>query len=319
MIKDTTQVKVILTAITALLFTIQVYGQNITSQDYYLQDSRSYFSLQFDNDTYYYTDYYYTYGLEAKYKLPAFSRVPWTGIIPKVKEAMDLTSELILSQRLYTPQNIRDTLVQFNDRPFSATLELDQRFMSYHENGLSFITTIRLGIMGPAAGGEALQRLIHDWINSPDPQGWDYQLKNGVIINFDFLVSYPIIHNKTLNLSILASARLGTLFDELGAGMNFSFGNTRKSDIKKLKYYLTLDATTKLVGYNALLQGGLFTENDPYVLSYSQITPFVFSANMSIGVSWYGVGLSIGHNFLSREFDSGTNHNYASIKLAYQF
>ena len=55
------------------------------------------------------------------------------------------------------------------------------------------------------------------------------------------------------------------------------------------------------------------------VLTYSEITPIVFSANMTIGISWYGVALSVGHNFLTKEFDSGTNHNYASIKMAFQF
>lgn len=295
-----------------------VHGQS-SEFDGIFQTSKRMISLQFDNDTYYYTDYYYTYGLEAKLKLPVFSRVPWTGIVPKFDGVGNLTSELILSQRLYTPKNIRDTAIQFNDRPFSATLELDQKFISYHENGTSFISTIRLGIMGPLAGGEAFQKLIHDWINSPDPQGWDYQIKNGVIINYDFLVSYPIIHNESLNLSVLASARVGTLFDDLGAGMNFSFSNFRKANREKVRYYVALDAMTELVGYNALLQGGLFTENDPYVLTYNQITPIVFKANMTIGISWYGVGLSIGHNYLSREFDSGTNHNYSSVKLSYQF
>ncbi len=134
-----------------------------------------------------------------------------------------------------------------------------------------------------------------------------------------FLVLYPIIHNKSLNLSVLASAKVGTLFDELGAGMDFSFSNLRKASRKKIEYYIELDAMTKLVGYNALLQGGLFTDNNPYVLTYNQITPVVFLANITIGISWYGVGLSIGHNYLSREFDTGTNHNYANIKLSYQF
>ncbi|PLX14625.1 MAG: hypothetical protein C0598_00805 [Marinilabiliales bacterium] len=76
---------------------------------------------------------------------------------------------------------------------------------------------------------------------------------------------------------------------------------------------------TKLVGYNALLQGGMFSKNNPYILSFSQITPVVFLAKINFGIIWHGVGLSVSHNYLSREFDSGTNHNYASIKLFYLF
>ncbi|PLX14624.1 MAG: hypothetical protein C0598_00800, partial [Marinilabiliales bacterium] len=201
-------------------------------------EHKSSVSLQFDNDTYYYTDYYYTYGIEAKLMLPVFSRVPWMAIAPKLKGTKNINSEILLSQSLYTPKNIRDTIIQFNDRPFSATLELDQSFISNHDNGTSLISTIRLGIMGPAAGGEALQRLIHEWINSPDPQGWDYQIKNGVIINYDALVSYPIHSNESLSLSIMASARIGTLYDDLGAGINFSFNNNSKANMNKLRYFI---------------------------------------------------------------------------------
>ena len=296
------------------------FGQVIETPVFWKAQQPKSISLQFDNDTYYYTDYYYTVGIDIDLILPSFSKVPWMKVFPTVSKESKFTSGISLAQRLYTPKNIRDTLVQFNDRPFAATLELDQFAFSLEtESGIEFYTRIRVGIMGPAAGGEYLQRLIHDWINSPDAKGWDYQIRNGIILNYDFMVSYPIYHGKSMNFSALGSVRAGTLFDDISAGFNFSFGNYRDSDRKKFKYSISLDALSKLVGYNALLQGGIFASNDPYVLTYSEITPIVFSVNMTIGVSWYGVVLSVGHNFLTKEFDSGINHNYASIKLAYQF
>ncbi len=99
-----------------------------------VSNNESYISISFDNDTYYYTDYYYTYGLEIDLGLPLFSKTPWNRIFLKVKNSSCNTSGISLSQRLFTPKNIRDTLVQFNDRPFAATLELVQYTFSYNNN-----------------------------------------------------------------------------------------------------------------------------------------------------------------------------------------
>jgi len=285
-----------------------------------MEYKRNNISLRFDNDTYYYTDYYYTYGLDVNLILPVFSDVSWKGVFLKAPKSTNEVSALSLSQRLYTPKNIRDTLIQFNDRPFSATLEMDQVYLSVNDkNGISFLTTIRIGVMGPMAGGKELQKLVHDWIDSPDPEGWDYQISNGLILNYDFLVTYPLYYTPSVSFSTIGSLRLGTLYDDIGAGIGIRWGDPKITNKKKFKVFLESELLVRFIAYNALLQGGLFSANNPYILSYHDLMPIVFNNRLSFGFSWYGVTLCAANNFLSKEFDAGSIHNYASISLAVDF
>jgi len=288
-------------------------------------------SLISDNDTYYYTDYYYTNGLEFELILPVFNKTPFLPFFPKVVNHQKNRSGLSVSQKFYTPKNIRDTVIQFNDRPFAATLELNHFMLSLNmETGLNFSGRIRLGIIGPAAGGEALQKKIHEWNNSPIPNGWDYQIANDIILNYDFSVNYPFIYKPSYKFGIIGVGRLGTINDDLGCGLNFSFGNNRftkelisdetiKSKRKKVRFFLNTDSFLKLVLFNATLQGGLFSQNQEYIIKQEDMSLLVFSANMEIGILWQGVSLSCEHNFITKEFESGDYHNYASIKLMYYF
>ncbi len=288
-------------------------------------------ALKFDNDTYYYTDYYYTQGIELDLILPGFNDIVLSRIFPKVPENRKLLAGISLAQRLYTPKNIRDTLVQFNDRPFAATLELDYFVISKDiTSGLKFTGRIRVGVMGPVAGGEQLQRKIHDWIHSPDAMGWDYQIANDIIINYDFFVNYPLFYNSSSKFGFTGGFRGGTLFDDIGVGVNAALGKNQffnsslKEELgsvtsKKPIFFLNTDAYFKLVLYNATLQGGLFSTNDPYVLTYHEISPLVFSVNATVGILWNGVSLSFGYNFLTREFKAGSSHSYGSAILKIYF
>ncbi len=282
-------------------------------------------SLQFDNDTYYYTDYYYTNGLEVELILPDITQSPTSAVFPKITDNQKLISGVGLAHRLYTPKNIRDTLIQFNDRPFAATLEINHFMFSKNQiTGSSFSGQLQLGLMGPAAGGAQFHQLIHDWIQSPDPNGWDYQIANDIILNYNFQMYHPFIYTPSVSFGISGKIRAGTLFDDLGIGLHFATGKKQlkassTSNFKKPQIFFTTDLDYKLVVYNATLQGGLFSTNDPYVMSFSSITPYVISAHARLGILWYGISLSYAHNYISKEFDAGESHNYGSFTLKIGF
>ncbi len=310
---------------------IPAFGQVMNSPFSRYEGRDKSVSIKFDNDTYYLTDYYYTQGLEIELILPVFSRSFLSPIFPNVPKNPVLVAGISAAQRLYTPKNIRDTLVQFNDRPFAATLELGYFLVSLDAfSGLEMSGRLRIGIIGPAAGGEQLQRKIHDWIESPDPKGWNYQIANDIILNYDFIVNYPLAYKTSYKFGFTGGIRGGTLFDDLGLGLNFTFKKNQfklqdaenaksgKTN-KRPKFFFNTDAFLKLVLYNATLQGGIFSANDPYVLSFGEISHLVFSANATVGLLWQGIALSYGHNFLTREFKTGSVHNYGSVVLTVNF
>ncbi len=240
-------------------------------------------------------------------------------------------SGVSLAQRLYTPKNIRDTLVQFNDRPFAATLEIDHfAYFINQETGITLYPAIRLGVMGPAAGGEYLQQKIHDWIDSPEANGWKYEIENDIILNFDLGVKIPLVYLPSFAISSTGKARLGTLFDDVSAGLTLVAGqqlfNTKatqqhqkSSANKRFTPYINIDTYIKWVGYNATMQGGLFSPNDAYVLTYKEITPWVWSASTQVGFIWKKISLSYAHCYLTKEFNLGSDHQYGSFELKVYF
>jgi hypothetical protein len=296
----------------------------VDSSPVYFIDDKFAISLEFDNDTYYYTDYNYTYGLELEFTAPFLNTSPFRHVFPKATDNQINISGVSLVQRLYSPQDIHDTAIQFNDRPFAATLELTHFLYSRNaHSGLEFSSRLRLGVMGPAAGGAKLQQKIHDWIKSPDPLGWDYQISNYLIINYDFYIFYPILYRPDYKFGISGRARAGTLFDDFGAGINFAFGKKQfgqeKLKSRKFRFGFNTDAALRTVLYNATLQGGMFSNDNPYTIGRDEISPFVFSFNASIFIAYQAVCLSLEHNFLTKEFKSGISHAYSSIKLGLAF
>lgn len=294
-----------------LLLLVFSFHETLTGQVYKIDEYDRSSTLQFDNDTYYETDYYYTYGLKLGINQPVFGLTPWKSIFIKTHNQTTI-SGLDITQKLYTPKNIRDTLIQFNDRPFAATLELSQTNISTDSiTGLIIQSTLRLGILGPAAGGELLQNKIHEWIVSPDPGGWKYQIQNALIINYDIGISKPFIRNGIIRISGDGAARVGTLNDDLEAGINITL---KSNPSKKFGIWLQLYGGSRFVVYNATLQGGFFND-DCYNLSWEEITPLILIANAELGLRFRGMNLSYMHYYLTKEFDYGIDHNYGSFRL----
>lgn len=115
---------------------------------------------------------FYDYEREA----PALAH--WIDDYVPTFEVTDKTGVyLSFGQNMYTPEDISVKTPDPKDRPYAAFL--------YGSMGLSNITCdhiddleITLGIVGPAAMGEPLQKFVHDVLNVTDPKGWDEQLRN---------------------------------------------------------------------------------------------------------------------------------------------
>ncbi len=93
-----------------------------------------------------------------------------------------------LAQQLYTPEDLGRVPPDPRDRPYAAwtylslgqvrdTAVMPARADAFTRRGLSS-TQFELGVVGPSAGGEAVQREFHALIGAPDPQGWDHQIED---------------------------------------------------------------------------------------------------------------------------------------------
>lgn len=136
------------------------------------------------------TDRNYTSGVRASY-FDINADVPdWAAklldTIPGYNVNPTTSLYYSLGQNLYTPENISNPRQNPNDRPWAAWAYGSVGASTLDDNH-NDIVELTLGMVGPAALGEDTQRFVHKFTNSPDPQGWDNQLKNepGLILSWE--------------------------------------------------------------------------------------------------------------------------------------
>ena len=103
-----------------------------------------------------------------------------------------------LGQSMYTPNDITIAENQPNDRPWAGYLYgslglLSDTGLGYegHEDYARIDTLeLTLGVVGPASLTEQSQKFVHKLIDSPEPKGWDNQIKNEPIIGLSYERKY---------------------------------------------------------------------------------------------------------------------------------
>jgi len=180
--------------------------------------------------------------------------------------------------------------------------------------------------MGPAALGKEIQTNIHRWTKNPLPHGWQHQVKNDIIINYQLNYEKRLADNgNNFLLTAAAEARAGTLDTRIGAGMGLMAGKFNQrfspgtSSKKTAEFYFYSAGNMYLVGYNASLQGGLFNRNSPYVIASRNISRVIFKADAGIVVNFKKLFLSYQQSFLSKEFRTGAPHRWGGLSLGFAF
>jgi hypothetical protein len=125
-----------------------------------------------------------------------------------------------LSQLLQTPADITDPGPQPEDVPWAAALGVHVSWLSVDSRRLNAFQ-IYLGCMGPCAGGEPLQRFVHDdlGLSTDIPEGWDHQLDTEPLVNLNYAV-----RRKLLTPSPESYGEAGFSGD-LGVGAQAGVGN----------------------------------------------------------------------------------------------
>ena len=133
---------------------------------------------------------------------------------------------------------------------------------------------------------------------------------------------------------IKASAQAGTLRDNLTWGFGFRYGkfvpfyqdvsiyNKKRlpsSSSYKLQFNIVLEVETQLIGYDATLQGGVFNKSSVYVIPSSQMNHFVIEGIGGFEISYGRYELQFFQFWKSKEFKTGKDHKYVSVKLNFAF
>jgi hypothetical protein len=221
----------------------------------------------------------------------------------------------------FTPTTISSSQIPNGDRPFAACLMLKLFLIRTNTiRNTTFTSATSLGVIGPAAGGAEFQAAIHRWIDDTEPKGWEHQIRNDVIINYEAKYTKRILSSRYFAAAGEGRARLGTLNTKVSGGavvMAGLFDDPWSFQHNKLGFraYFYWQPSLNLVGYDAALQGGLLKKNSPYTIPASDISRVVFQNNVGIVIKVAKVDLEYFQSYLTKEFENGRSHYWGGLRI----
>lgn len=181
--------------------------------------------LDYQNDYFNATDYYFTQGVRFDVWAPVFSKFPVSKLLLKLGKKAEDVHGMFFSQECFTPTSIRSDTILTGNRPFAACIFIGQvRISSLPEKKTRLTTEIVIGLLGSRAGCMETQQTIHGWIQGIDPHGWQYQVANDLILNYYAKYDKLIISRKYVELLGFCAIRAGTLYDNLSLGTKIRTG-----------------------------------------------------------------------------------------------
>lgn len=188
-----------------------------------------------------------------------------------------------IGQELYTASDIKlpPERISPSDHPYAAWLYLGLNKEIHQADGSALGYGVDLGCLGPCAGGEWTQKTFHRLIDQPRPRGWSQQVRDefGVVLHGQYTpLRWPL--GSTVDLAPTVHARFGNIFTDAGASLL-----ARAGRLNQLPHQPTLHgflrAGVNAVAWNATLQGGYFSNNDPHTVKPERVV-----GELELGLVW---------------------------------
>jgi len=310
-----------------LWFVLSVHAQEIDNTTSFKNiNSDSYVRFSLDNDYFSGRDQQYTEGANLEFCSPKWKKNPltWLLINPHYSHTR---YGLGMEQAGYTPDNLRLD-AQKTDRPYAGTLFLKTFLLATDTvNKQRWATTLSTGVIGQIAFGDEIQDEAHRLLHNVVPPGWEYQIANDVILNYQ--VNYEKQFFSFRNFFSLdgdVSARAGTLSDKAGIGVTALAGYFESPFAhifrKTGKFHLYMYDRPELdvIGYDATLEGGVFNHTSPYTIPSADINRLFFINRVGWVARFKKVTLEYFQCYTSRELSTGPKNNkWGGIQIAVAF
>ncbi len=314
---------VFLLIVLGLTFSLQ--AQRISNTALYRDvSSLKYFRLYYENDYFSTTDKYYTQGINLEYVHPAIGNFFTSGLLIRSR-SKEAKFGISLEQEGYTPTSISHSEILTGDRPFAAGLFLKTFSIVNDPARMKRVSSsLSIGMIGPVTGGKEIQETLHRWIHYIMPRGWQHQIQNDVILNYQVEYERGLFAGENyFSLSTKVGARVGTFSTKVSGGFIMMMGyfdnpfknfSNRK---RKTQVYLYAEPLLNIVGYDATLQGGLFNRTSPYTIASYDINRLVFQGNVGLVFKINTVHLEYFQSSLTKEFETGHSHLWGGIRIGW--
>ena len=245
-----------------------------------------------------------------------------------------------VGQNLYTPEDIRAPSPDPLDRPYAAFLYGSAGFTSITDNHIDDLE-LTLGVVGPLAFGEQTQKQVHEWVGSPEPQGWDFQLENEPGLILSWQRSWPEAFAATpgplhMRVTPHVGTTLGNVYTYANVGPDpaaaagrrpladpAAEGCARRSPAAASSrppsnawaWSVFAGVEGRAVGRNIFLDGNSFRDSRSVDRRY-----FVADASAGLSLTYGAARISYTFNWRSREFDRQDDPSiFGAIAVGYRF
>ena len=189
--------------------------------------------LNMENDAVAANDRHYTHGMSLSYLSKDDSMPGWIKSCSSHTPAIGLEVQaqklgFSLGQEVYTPEDLRETGLVEDDRPYAGWLYgsvILQRRGRVSGSWLALESfRLDLGVVGPESLTEEVQKPFHDL----DPAGWDNQLETepGFALRYDRRHLFSLKSNTGWGMDFIPAfgTSLGNIATFLGAGTTLRLG-----------------------------------------------------------------------------------------------
>lgn len=285
-----------------------------------------YVRLHYDNDFFAKSDYYYTQGYSFEVVTPGLSKNPLNKLL--LQKGRSTHYGLAFEHYGFTPTSISSDAILYNDRPFAGAIMLKSFRISVDTASKTrLVAILSTGMIGPAAFAGKMQQKIHSWTGDRDPKGWQYQIKNDVVLNYEIQFQKQVFNFKNaVALNTETQVQIGTLNNKAQAGFTLRLGKfdfpIKDAPVQLARNFQFYIYNQPLIGFNAYdatLQGGLFSSHNPYTLKASQMNRVTFQDNFGLVIQCWRIYLEYYQSFLTKEFQTGMEHRWGGIKVGFLF
>ncbi|HEY0029383.1 MAG TPA: lipid A deacylase LpxR family protein [Bacteroidia bacterium] len=293
-------------------FPAQAHSDSLLKKDRYIRHN-------YENDFFTATDRYYTQGVYLELILPVFKKsLLAKTLIPLNKKGLNYYG-IGLERQGFTPVSIRHEGLFYGERPYAAVAYITHSLVSINTaKTLRLTTRINWGFIGPNLRGGEEQKGIHYALENIQPLGWENQIENDYVLNYEAFLEKGLLNTKYLEMTGTADLRLGTLYDDIGIGAMIrtgwmqpyfnNLGITKNKDAQKFQCYLYARGKVKAVGYNATMQGGVFNRNSTYTIPADDIERLVGTLYYGVVMAYKGLSVEFALATITPEFRNGLNH-----------
>jgi lipid A 3-O-deacylase len=291
-------------------------------------------SYTYANDLFFRTDYYFTQGMALTLVHPILARLPVRHLLASGPRGSTQHHGLTLRYDGFTPLRIQDAFIRVGDRPYATYLYASFFRVSTQPTHRQRLTTaLEIGFIGPAAGGKGVQTFLHRLTGNAEPRGWDYQIRNAPIVGYRVAFEKQVLTiSNCMELVGNVEASAGTLYTYADTGLNLRVGQfshyfsnlgitnaSNRDGQHSWQLYGQATLNGRLVDYDATLQGGLFTRNDPYTIDAGAVRRAVLRSTGSVVLAHKNLRFSAMAAWVSPEFTGARSHRWGQLGVTMAF